>query len=234
MSRPSPTGIEHFYYHADGNGNVTALVASNQLVVARYLYDPFGNTLSASGPIAEANLYRFSSKEFHAASGLVYYMYRFYDPNLQRWPNRDPIEENGGINLYGFTRNNPIVLYDTDGRGILVIGGVIGGVVVAIGDAVVVISIVCLLTPTCRDALGNLLREAGKELCKPRPRPQQPPETCPKTGELDAPGWDTGDTFLGGGSFPPMKICIYTCPKKGVVRRYFPEGTTCEGSIDQP
>src|SRR6266545_4203298 len=26
---------------------------------------------------------------------MYYYGYRWYDPNLQRWPNRDPIEEEG-------------------------------------------------------------------------------------------------------------------------------------------
>jgi len=25
-----------------------------------------------------------------------------------KWPNRDPIEERGGMNLYGFVRNNPV------------------------------------------------------------------------------------------------------------------------------
>ena len=52
------------FYHCDGNGNVTCLIYSNQLVAARYSYDPFGNTLAATGPLAEANLYRFSSKEY--------------------------------------------------------------------------------------------------------------------------------------------------------------------------
>ena len=79
------------FYHCDGNGNVTRLIYSNQLVAARYSYDPFGNTLAATGPLAEANLYRFSSKEWHPNSGLIYYLYRFYDPNLQRWVNRDPL-----------------------------------------------------------------------------------------------------------------------------------------------
>jgi hypothetical protein len=32
----------------------------------------------------------------------------FYDANLGRWLNRDPIEEVGGINLYGFVENSPI------------------------------------------------------------------------------------------------------------------------------
>jgi RHS repeat-associated protein len=85
----------HAYYHADGNGNVTCLINTNQVIVAHYLYDPYGNILSQSGPLADANLYRFSSKEFHLASGLVYYLYRFYEGSLQRWLNRDPLGEGG-------------------------------------------------------------------------------------------------------------------------------------------
>ncbi len=103
------------YYTFDGNGNVTCLVDTNQSVVGRYIYDPFGNTLAATGPAAEANLYRFSSKELHAASRLVYYLYRYYDPNLQRWPNRDPIGERGGINLYRFANNAAIQGVDAYG-----------------------------------------------------------------------------------------------------------------------
>lgn len=75
--------------------------------VAQYHYDPYGNLLASSGPLADANLYRFSSKEYHANSGLVYYLYRYYDSNLQRWVNRDPIEEVEGINLFGFVSNDP-------------------------------------------------------------------------------------------------------------------------------
>jgi RHS repeat-associated protein len=116
------------------------LVNSSQAIVAKYLYDAFGNILSKSGLLADANLYRFSSKEAHPNSGLVYYLYRYYDPNLQRWPNRDPLGEYGfeatrhtatrnvasvrlsvgaepitGPNLYGFIGNNPIDGNDPDG-----------------------------------------------------------------------------------------------------------------------
>jgi RHS repeat-associated protein len=73
--------------------------------VAKYLYDPFGNTLSMSGPLASANTYRFSSKEWNANSGLYYYLYRLYDPNLQRWPNRDPITDLG-FDTYESLKNN--------------------------------------------------------------------------------------------------------------------------------
>ncbi len=40
----------------------------------------------------------------------------FYDPNLQRWVNRDPISENGGINLYAVVANDPVNRVDRDGR----------------------------------------------------------------------------------------------------------------------
>src|SRR6185436_2481339 len=83
------------FYHVDGNGNVTALVNSSQAIVAKYSYDPFGNLLAKAGSLADGNVYRFSSKEFNQNSGLVYYLYRYYEPNLQRWLNRDPIGDAG-------------------------------------------------------------------------------------------------------------------------------------------
>jgi hypothetical protein len=32
----------------------------------------------------------------------------FYDPGAQRWINRDPIGEEGGLNLYGFVAGDPV------------------------------------------------------------------------------------------------------------------------------
>jgi RHS repeat-associated protein len=107
----------HAYYHADGNGNITCLINASQSVVASYRYDPFGNTLSQSGSLAAANVYCFSSKEIHSNTNsvLYYYGYRFYDPSLQRWINRDPIEEEGGMNLYEFVGNEPTLQIDPFG-----------------------------------------------------------------------------------------------------------------------
>jgi RHS repeat-associated protein len=106
----------HAYYVADGNGNVTMLISTQQLAVAKYQYDPFGNALALSGPLAEANLYRFSSKERHENSGLAYYGYRWYSPEVQRWITRDRIEEAGGLNLNQFVLNNPLAFVDREGE----------------------------------------------------------------------------------------------------------------------
>ena len=108
------------FYHADGNGNITALVNGSGAVVAKYLYDNFGNTLGMWGSLAAANPYRYSSKEQDPRSGLYYYGYRWYAPNLQRWVNRDPIGEWGGINLYRVSNNSP--LDQTDPFGLLITG----------------------------------------------------------------------------------------------------------------
>jgi RHS repeat-associated protein len=106
----------HNYYHADGNGNITYLMTSAQGLAASYRYDPYGNTLNYSGSLAGANAYRFSSKEYHSNSEFYYYGYRWYAPSLQRWLNRDPLGERGGINLYGFVGNKPVGFIDPDGR----------------------------------------------------------------------------------------------------------------------
>jgi RHS repeat-associated protein len=108
--------VVNSYFHDDGRGNVTALLEPNGFPVANYEYDPFGNMISMSGLLAAQNKYRFSSKEWNDNAGLYYYGYRFYDPNMQRWLNRDPIQEWGGINLFGFVGNNPLKRVDVFGE----------------------------------------------------------------------------------------------------------------------
>jgi RHS repeat-associated protein len=50
--------------------------------------------------------------------GVTDYAYRWLDPLTGRWPSRDPIEEEGGINLYGFVGNDGLNQYDILGRNI--------------------------------------------------------------------------------------------------------------------
>jgi len=100
----------------DGNGNVLALVdTATGGTLARYEYGPFGEALRVSGSLAAANPIRFSTKYTDEETGLVYYGYRFYSPSAGCWLGRDPIEEAGGSNLYGFALEDPMGAFDSDG-----------------------------------------------------------------------------------------------------------------------
>ena len=63
----------------------------------------------------DENPFRFSSEYADDETGLVYYNYRYYSPQLGRWTKRDPIEEKGGVNLYGFIMNEDISAFDSLG-----------------------------------------------------------------------------------------------------------------------
>ena len=99
----------------DNNGNVTKYVDANGNIVASYTYDAFGNLISKSGTLADFFRHCFSTKYFDIETGLYYYGYRFYHPVLMRWLNRDPMEEDGGENLYAMCGNNCILKYDAIG-----------------------------------------------------------------------------------------------------------------------
>jgi RHS repeat-associated protein len=112
-----PAGGPAHFAACDGNGNVVGLVdGSTGTVSARYDYDPFGTTLRMTGPMARENSFRFSTKRADDTTGIVLYEYRPYAPALGRWPNRDPIGEKGGANLYGFVVNGPVSRSDPYGR----------------------------------------------------------------------------------------------------------------------
>lgn len=101
----------------DGNGNVVALFdaaagSSATACVAAYEYSPYGEFLRSEGTYATKNPFRFSTKFTDDESGLVYYGLRYYSPSQGRFVGRDPSEESGGLNLYGFCRNNSLNLWD--------------------------------------------------------------------------------------------------------------------------
>ncbi len=101
-------------YWTDGNKNVLKLFDATG-VLASYSYDPFGKVTVSEGLLATDNPFRFSSEYHNDITGLVEYIYRKYDPVIGRWINRDPLEEQGGNNLYTMLSNNSISLIDNVG-----------------------------------------------------------------------------------------------------------------------
>lgn len=110
----------------DGNGNVVGLygdVGGSTGLYAVYEYDPFGNTIRqnvtpAGNSLATTlgeNPFRFSTKFTDDESKLIYYGYRYYSAGLGRWTSRDPMQEEGGLNLYLIVGNNAMNGLDTLG-----------------------------------------------------------------------------------------------------------------------
>lgn len=70
---------------------------------------PYASTPS---PATQTSSPKRSYDSRHVTTPVCYYGFRYYDPVTGRWPSRDPIEEEGGLNLYGFVYNNPVNQWD--------------------------------------------------------------------------------------------------------------------------
>ncbi|MCX8155481.1 MAG: RHS repeat-associated core domain-containing protein, partial [Verrucomicrobiae bacterium] len=93
----------------DGNENVMGYVrGADGLLAAQYEYGPFGELLRATGPLSQNFNPLFSTKYHDWETGLLYYGHRYYNPSTGRWPNRDPMGEEAGMNCYSFLGNEPI------------------------------------------------------------------------------------------------------------------------------
>ena len=105
---------KNYTYLYDGNGNVTTVLDDTQNVAALYGYQPFGEPTFKGGALDQP--YRFSTKRYDENTGLSYYGYRFYNPTIGRWMNRDPLGFGGGdLNLYGMVGQNPGNWVDPEG-----------------------------------------------------------------------------------------------------------------------
>jgi RHS repeat-associated protein len=130
---------ENYWFVYDGNGDVGQVLdatdTSDVSLAAHYEYDPYGDTLVVddvdSSGYADDNPYRFSTKWLDddlttgdnngraiESSGLYYYGFRYYSPNLGRWISRDPLGNFEPIrtfnfkNLYIYADNASLDHYD--------------------------------------------------------------------------------------------------------------------------
>ena len=109
-------GTNSCLYTYDGNGNVSDLVDSQSgSIAAHYEFSPFGETVVATGPLARANPFRFSTKYTDDEIAMLYYGYRFYHPGVGRWLSRDPIGDKGWGDVYRYVNNNPNNKFDSLG-----------------------------------------------------------------------------------------------------------------------
>jgi RHS repeat-associated protein len=87
-------------------------------VISYEEYFPFGSTSyqAVASATDVPKRYRFTGKERDEENGLYYMSARYYAPWLGRWTACDPIGIKGGIDLYVYTRDNPVGFSDATGN----------------------------------------------------------------------------------------------------------------------
>ena len=113
----------------DHNGNIVLYISETGATAAQYTYDPYGNIIDSSGPLADVFSFGFSTKYHDRETGMINYKLRVLRPDFGRWLNRDPIEEGGGANLYCFVQNGSSYRHDYLGLSFGTIGPNSGSVV---------------------------------------------------------------------------------------------------------
>jgi len=99
---------------SDQLGSVRALVRTSDGVIAWWRnYDAWGNVTQAGGTLAPSLGYAGGLTD--AATGLVRFGARDYDPGVGRWTAKDPILDVRAPSAYSYSESQPVSLTDTDG-----------------------------------------------------------------------------------------------------------------------
>ena len=110
------TGGSSRFYTFDERGGTTQRLTSAGAVLSSRMMDAFG---TPGGSASTGDPYDGFGGQWgyytDAETGLQLCTYRYYDPATGRWLNRDPIGYDGGLNLYGYVENNPVIQADPSG-----------------------------------------------------------------------------------------------------------------------
>ncbi len=101
-----------YFYTKDHLGSIRGVTDSSGTLKTSYSYDAYGRVSPnyVSGTVTSDM--QFCGYYEHSRSLLNLTATRAYNANLGRFISRDPIEEDGGINLYAYVGNNPISYVD--------------------------------------------------------------------------------------------------------------------------
>ena len=97
----------------DHLGSTLALTNASGAATTRYAYQPYGATTQSGA--ASDNPYQFTGRQ-NDGNGLYYYRARYYHPAIGRFISEDPIGLAGGVNLYGYAAQSPLMFRDPRGR----------------------------------------------------------------------------------------------------------------------
>ncbi len=99
-------GANTYYYHNDHLATPQKMTDSTGTIVWAADYKPFGEATITVSTIT--NNLRFPGQYYDAETGLHYNYFRDYNPLTGRYIEKDRLGLRGGINLYRYSRNNPL------------------------------------------------------------------------------------------------------------------------------
>lgn len=99
-----------YLYSLDHLGSIREMTDSSGTIEAQYVFDPIGRQIKLQGSL-DSDL-QYARYYYHAASRLSLTRTRAYSSTVGGFINRDPIQENGGVNLFAYVRNNPMSYAD--------------------------------------------------------------------------------------------------------------------------
>ena len=111
-----------YYYRRDILGNIMEIIDSTGDSVVKYTYNAWGRCRSTgNSTIASINPYRYRGYYYDTESGLYFLQTRYYDPYTGRFLSMDDVEyidpeTIGGVNLYAYCNNNPVMYTDETGH----------------------------------------------------------------------------------------------------------------------
>ncbi|MEM7349475.1 MAG: RHS repeat-associated core domain-containing protein [Acidobacteriota bacterium] len=112
-------GGEIFAVHADHLGTPRAVSDGSGTKIWQWESDPFGATAADPDPDGDGNAFtfnlRFPGQYYDAETGNHHNYFRDYDPALGRYLQSDPIGIRGGLNTFGYARQEPIQGSDPSG-----------------------------------------------------------------------------------------------------------------------
>ena len=106
-------GITVKFHLGNHIGSSTVVIDETGGWITREEYTPYGESSFGSFALKR---YRYAGKEKDEESGFYYYGARYYACWLGRWISPDPLKLSDNINLFRFVNNNPVVLFDPDGK----------------------------------------------------------------------------------------------------------------------
>lgn len=104
-------GFSCYFFHTGHLGEPVLLTDSTGNIVWQADYDAFGRATVHTAQVD--NPLRYPGQFFDAETGLHYNLHRYYDPDLGRYLQADPILF--GTNFYAYAASNPLTYTDPDG-----------------------------------------------------------------------------------------------------------------------